>query len=180
MDRSGARRPAAHEDPPTHFPPHAHDLSRNFTGGLRRTLGAASRLESSASSGIPGGGHRRLARCGSLWDRGSVKGSRESPQPQPPPSASSRCRPTRAPIRAPRLLGSSCPAKPEVLTSTSQMCGRHSGTLSGKDTLSRGQWETPRSWAETAGQTNSWGEGEMREETQRPGSLRTRPERRRG
>lgn len=51
MDRSGSRRPAAHENPMTRFPPHAHDLSRNFTDGLRRTLGAASRLESRSVTG---------------------------------------------------------------------------------------------------------------------------------
>ena len=71
---------------------------------------------------------------------------------------------SEAPGRA--HLGSSCPAKREVLTSTPWTCRRHSGALGGKGTLSRGRWEKPRSWAETAGQTNGQGEGETREETQ--------------
>ena len=70
------------------------------------------------------------------------------------------------PHQSPRLLGWSCPAKREVLTSTPWTCRRHSGALGGKGTLSRGRWEKPRSWAETAGQTNGQGEGETREETQ--------------
>lgn len=74
----------------------------------------ADRLQgrSRASSAIPVNG-----------GSGSVRGSRESPQPRPPPSASSRCR---------HLLRASCPAEPGVPRSTPQTRRRHSGALGGR------------------------------------------------
>lgn len=93
-------------------------------------------------------------------DSGPVRGSRESPQPRPPPSASSRCRP-QPPAPGPPPPGIELPGRawgPEVHSDAQNTAVRWAA----EDAQSRGRRETPRSWAETAGQTSGRGEGRRR------------------